>query len=108
EPREAEARRAESLRDVAGDVNPHEMKTDPFGAGPSQRGQAMADLLETRTEPMTEHLDVVSLRSGRLEKRLIGHEQGGREIVGERDPCHPLGFGGNHRLAGDAIEDGAL
>ena len=39
---------------------------------------------------------------------MIGHEQGGREIVGERDPCHPLGFGGNHRLAGDAIEDGAL
>src|SRR5438093_9513043 len=68
----------------------------------------MADLLEAGAEAMTEHLDVVSLRSSRFEKRLIGHEHGGREIIRERDPRHALGFARDQRLAGDAIEHRTL
>jgi hypothetical protein len=80
------------------------MKADTFSAGPPQRRQAMADLLEAGAEAMTEHLDVISLRSCRFEKRLIGHENRSGEIVRERDPGHALGFARDIRFAGDAIE----
>ena len=61
EAREADARGAEALRDVAGDVDAHHVEGHALGPGPPQRREAVADLLEAGAEAVPEQLDVVAL-----------------------------------------------
>src|SRR4051812_11178457 len=54
EPWNEEPRRTEPLGHVAGDIDPQHMERNTLGAGPPQRRQAVARLLEARLEPMPE------------------------------------------------------
>ncbi len=85
EAREADARAAEALGDVAGDVDAQEVEGHALGAGAAEGGEPVADLLEARAEAVREQLDVVALGARRLDERLVGHEQRRGEVVGERD-----------------------
>ena len=76
---------AEALRDVAGDVDAQEVEGHALRAGPAQRRQPVADLLEARAEAVAQQLDVVALGARRLQERLVRHEHRGGEVVRERD-----------------------
>ncbi len=84
---DADAGGAEPLRDVAGDVDAQQMEGDPLGARAAQRREAVADLLDAGPEAVPQEVDVVAHLLRRLEEAVVRHEDGGREIVGHRDPA---------------------
>src|SRR5690348_15935790 len=74
--------------------------------GPTQRRHAMTDLLERRSEAVSEQLDVVTQRLGRFEERRVRHQHRAREIVRERDTREATGFvAGEDVVAHDALEE---
>src|SRR4029077_8893468 len=83
EARDADARGAEALGDVAGDVDAQQVEGNALGAGTPQGGEAVADLLEAGPEAQLQDLDVVARLARRLENPLIGHQHGAGEIIGE-------------------------
>jgi hypothetical protein len=72
---------------------------------PAQGGHAVGDVLETNDEPAANDVEIVALLATCFEERLVGHENRGCEIVGQRDAGQALRLvGGEQRIVGQSIE----
>jgi hypothetical protein len=84
--RHGQTRHAKGLGQVPGRIRAQEHKGDAFRAGPPQCDEPVCDLLETAVELQAQPFDVIPLRSGRFQKRVIGKQNGAGGIVGQGVP----------------------
>ena len=97
------ARRRLALGHVPGTIDPHEAERDPRGARTLQCGQAVADRLVPGGVEGHQTLDVVPEVLRGVEKPLVRHQDGGREVVGQAAQRQRLGGGGAEGAVGDEL-----
>ena len=96
---------AETLRDIAGNVDAEHVERDALGTRAPQRRQPVAHLLEAGPEAVAEQLNVVALRLHRLEEGLVGHQHRAGKVVREGDAAERARFvRGQPGLGGEPVD----
>ena len=72
-----------TFRDVAGHVDAAEEERNAEGTGPLEGGEAVACLLETRSEELAHLVDIVTVLAGRPPKAMVRHQKRAGCIIGQ-------------------------